>query len=493
MIRHPIPSGAQLVALVLTALLAVAGLAVGSNEPATAETTPVLVQRATFETSLDGFTRVATATIRQSARGAGRGDGRALLLEVPRTGAAATDGRDIAAVAGATYDVEAWVRASSSVGAYLRLQRVANGTVADVSVARATVGPTWTRLTARVVVGAGAGRVELRIGTGRLGERQRIHIDDVRTWRTDAPDPTPTPEPTPPTEEPPAVGSPLTNGCTHDERGIPSCGVYVGAAHGSNTDPSTLETDLGRRLSVRRTYYTGTGVASAVRTATTDLAAGRIPWISFKLPYSWEQMAAGSGDAWARDLAARMAALDGPVWLAFHHEPEGDGDIQAWRQMQERLAPIVRGAGTNLAFTVIVTGWNQFYGDARYRLSEIWPRGVDVDVAGFDIYQNYGVVKDGVQSLKWTDFAASYFSRIQAWADQVGVEWGLAETGITDLAAAARPDEIPDTVRLVQQYGGIAYTYFDTTLNSIAPWNLGTVAKKEQYGRALVASPARAR
>ena len=47
--------------------------------------------------------------------------------------------------------------------------------------------------------------------------------------------------------------------------------------------------------------------------------------MSFKLPHSWGEMAAGAGDAWAKNLAARFGRLNGPVWLAFHHEPEGDG------------------------------------------------------------------------------------------------------------------------------------------------------------------------
>ena len=33
--------------------------------------------------------------------------------------------------------------------------------------------------------------------------------------------------------------------------------------------------------------------------AKTDLAERRLPWISFKLPYSWADMATGKGDAWA--------------------------------------------------------------------------------------------------------------------------------------------------------------------------------------------------
>jgi len=281
----------------------------------------------------------------------------------------------------------------------------------------------------------------------------------------------------------------LTNGCDRTARGIPGCGTYVGAAHGSNSDPSALERQLGRHLGVRRTYFDATGVASAVRTARTDLAAGRLPWISFKLPYSWTEMADGRGDGWATDLAQRLAALDGPVWVAFHHEPEGDGDIQEWRRMQEHLAPLVRATAPNVAFTVIVTGWNQFYGDPSYSLANIWPRAVKVDVAGFDIYQQYGVAKNGATTTKWTDFQ-QYYRAIATWARTVDVSWALGETGVTDAAAEARPAEIPDAVRLMESYGGIAYSYFDSALNSVAPWTLDTATKRSAFAQALAGAPA---
>ena len=124
--------------------------------------------------------------------------------------------------------------------------------------------------------------------------------------------------------------------------------------------------------------------------------------MSFKLPYSWGEMAAGKGNDWARDLAQKMGQLDGPVWLAFHHEPEYDGDIADWTAMQEELGPIVRNQG-NLAFTVIVTGYHQFYGEEQFSLANMWPKGIKVDVAGFDIYNQMGVVKDGKKNTKGTN------------------------------------------------------------------------------------------
>ncbi len=148
----------------------------------------------------------------------------------------------------------------------------------------------------------------------------------------------------------------LSNGCSYTPRGIPRCGVLLGAAYGGNTDPLAWERSMGHPLGVRRTYWAADQVDVAVSTARRDLRLQRLPWISFKLPYSWEQMRDGRGDGWARALAAKLSQLDGPVWLAFHHEPEGDGDLRAWTGMQARLAPIVRETAPNVAYSIILTG-----------------------------------------------------------------------------------------------------------------------------------------
>ena len=297
----------------------------------------------------------------------------------------------------------------------------------------------------------------------------------------------PTGQPTAqPTAQP--VGR-LSNGCGYSARGIPACGMYVGGAHGANSDPGDREAQVGQRFGVRRTYYRADQVDGAVATARADVAAGRLPWISFKVPYSWAEMASGRGDTWARDLATRLATAGGPVWVAFHHEPEGDGNIADWRRMQEHLAPLVRAAAPNVGFTVVVTGWHQLYGEAQYSLANIWPRGVTVDVAGFDIYQNYGTPDGDGTSTKWTDMAGSYFSRIQPWARQHGVAWAIGETGVTDQAAQADPGVIAEEARLVEKHDGVAFAYFDSSLNSAADWTLSTAAKLRSYAAAVKGAP----
>ena len=280
----------------------------------------------------------------------------------------------------------------------------------------------------------------------------------------------------------------LSNGCRYGRRGLPACGAYLGQTYGSNTNPAALEDKYGRRLGIRRTFFRADQLSYALSTARGDLAHGRLPWVSFKLPTSWARVADGAADQWARRLTKRFGRLDGPVWLAFHHEPEGDGPIQDWRRMQEHLAPIVRRQD-NLAFTVIVTGWHQFYGDDVYRLANIWPRRVVVDVAGFDIYNQLGVVKDGETNTKGTDLAPDYFAKIAPWARRHDVAWGLSETGFTHAAARVDPHWIRRTHRQLVNAGGVAFTYFNSTLNSIAPWDLSTPAKRAGWREAQDAAP----
>jgi hypothetical protein len=273
-----------------------------------------------------------------------------------------------------------------------------------------------------------------------------------------------------------AQSTALSNGCTHSARGVPSCGAYVGGAYGSNSDVTPWEKSMGKTLGVHRTYYSAAKVSSAVNTAKADVANHRVPWISFKAPYSWSDMARGKGDAWAKDLATRMKSVGGPVWIAVHHEPEGDGDIQQWKAMQARLAPIMRAAAPNLGYSIILMGYHEFYGDKKYSLSAIWPK-TKIDVAGFDLYEKYGV--KGITT--WKNFNKDYFAPLQAWSKSTGVPWGLAETGFSDPAAKQDPNWMSKTYSSMKAYGGIAFAYFNTNLNSVANWELSNATKKNAF------------
>jgi len=274
-----------------------------------------------------------------------------------------------------------------------------------------------------------------------------------------------------------AAEAPLTNGCAVSARGVPSCGAYVGAAYGANSDVNSWESSMGKHIGVHRTYWGSGSVTSAVKSAKADAAKNRVPWMSFKAPYSWSQMAAGTGDAWARNLATQMKSVGGPVWVAVVHEPENDGgDIQQWKAMQAHLAPIMRAAAPNLGYSVILMGYHEFHGDKKYAMSAIWPN-TKIDVAGFDIYEKYGV--KGI--TEWKQWNRDYFEPLQAWSNKTGVKWGLAEVAYSDPAARKDSGWMKKVYDQMVAHGGIGFSYFNTNLHSSANWKLSLATKQNAF------------
>lgn len=276
-------------------------------------------------------------------------------------------------------------------------------------------------------------------------------------------------------------------------RGIPIEGqTLVGAS--VIGDPSNLETRLGASLGLHRSYYSSSQQALAISTARADLSVGRLPWISFKAPSGWDEMANGAGDDWATDLADALSDLDGPVWIAINHEPEGDGNVADWRRMQQRLSPIFRAAD-NVAYTIVLAGWQQLRGqDLVSDMEPFWPGREFVDVIGFDVYNWYATTNPntGVVSYDWQELV-DYYQPILAWlkaSDNDDLAWALAETGYTDAAAdmtmnGTAPDGAtvsqagPGAEWLSRGYndmnrlGGVALSYFDvppSVNNEPADW-----------------------
>jgi hypothetical protein len=435
----------------------------------------------------------------------GRGGSKALRMTNRRPGPAILNSRSNVArspKAGQRYTVSAFIR-TNQPGATGRmyLRETANGRAVKNSVKRFKAWKSWRKVVMTATTRRAGTQLNVRLVMNRLGKKKSLLVDDVSVlkWLPPTPAPVPAPptfptDPNPPapgpTEPPGGASRELSNGCAINSRGVPgSCAAYLGSAYGSNTDPTPWEQSMGTQLGVRRTYFGASQVDKGVSVAKTDLANGRLPWISFKLPYGWSQMAAGQGDAWTKDLATKLSKLNGPVWLAFHHEPEGDGDITQWTAMQAHLAPIVRAAAPNVAYSIVLTGYNQFFGAKQYSLESLWPKNTKVDIAGFDIYNKYGVVKDGKENTKGTDMVGAYFTKLKAWSDKTGVPWGIAETGYTDKASEVDPQWVDRTYTELKQYGGIAFTYFNTNLNSVANWALTTDKKKAQFKAAIQGKP----
>jgi hypothetical protein len=515
----------------------VASLGIGAASPSSGAVTRTQhAHNGGFEAGRAGWV-VNTPRTKLRVVQRGVGGSKALMLTNRRNGPASFRARQTltdSTAAGQTYAVSAYVRTNQpGVVGRLVLRETASGQPALETSKGFHASRDWSKVSLTAVTRRSASQLEVRFRVYRLHKRRSILVDNVSVVQITPTDPgSATPPPpvgappvttppvvTPPVTTPPVVTPPVTtppvgappvttppvvtppvtspgartmsNGCAMSARGIPvaSCGALLGSAYGSNTDPTPWEAEMGHALGVRRTYYGATQVDKGVSVAKTDLAKHRVPWISYKLPYSWADMVAGKGDAWTLDLATKLSKLNGPVWLAFHHEPEGDGDITLWTAMQARLAPIVRAAAPNVSYSIVVTGWNQLYGPAQYSLDAIWPKNTKIDLLGVDVYNKLGAVKNGVEYTKATDMEGDYFKPFSAWAKKNGVAWGVAETGFTDKAAEVDPQWVSRSYTQLRALGGVAFTYFNTNLNSIANWALTTETKKRVYKDALSTTP----
>ena len=123
-------------------------------------------------------------------------------------------------------------------------------------------------------------------------------------------------------------------------------------------------------------------------------------------------------------------------------------------------------------------------------MANVWPGDGLVDVLGFDIYNEYGWVRNGVSSTETVDLGSQYFAQIQAFASAHDVAWGLAETGYTNASSDIDPQWIARSYDQMVAAGGVAYSYFNTSLNNEGgTWPLAYGSKTSVYSTILARSP----
>jgi hypothetical protein len=255
-------------------------------------------------------------------------------------------------------------------------------------------------------------------------------------------------------------------------------------AGGGNIDRTKTGVDIDR-------WYGGPGdVAKAITKAKANQAAGIRTWMSFKLPYTWAQMANGTGDVWAKDLFTKLDALNFEVWVAFHHEPEGDGVTSDWRKMQDHLSRMVPGGTAgDIKFWLIVTGWHQENGTtAANKWDVLYPTGAPIYGIAYDWpYLQYGYkwvngVKTTTMATGWAE-GSLLVDKLAARAASFGVHAAIAEYGYSDEAFVKDKTWLDRLVASAKSKKLLALSYFDTTLNSTKSWYLGaaTSAKRAYF------------
>lgn len=250
--------------------------------------------------------------------------------------------------------------------------------------------------------------------------RTRLNYKIIERVGGGNPGPNPNPNPNPEDWQPAYPGQPAPGT------------VLWGAGISGTGDPwPKHEQPTGKRIGVRRTFQTSWSQArinSMVSLATGDLAVGRVPWVSIKPP-SWAEMAAGNHDTLIDDMLTKLGALNGPVWLTIHHEPEGgsginapddpagpEGHVAMNRRVRQRMTAL---GVTNIALAPILMAYT-WLPTAWHRNPDLWWDSDIYDFMGIDHYRDSGTL----QTSRWND--------VRAWGYAKGVDINLGEWGQKD-------------------------------------------------------------
>ena len=92
---------------------------------------------------------------------------------------------------------------------------------------------------------------------------------------------------------------------------------------------------------------------------------------------------------------------------------------------------------------------------------------------------------------KHDNLPRDYFPQIAEWSREKGIPWGLAETGVSHPSAMDDPQWMARTANSMESFGGIAFTYFNTSLNNPegTDWTLTLDIKQQVYTQLLKAAP----
>jgi hypothetical protein len=123
----------------------------------------------------------------------------------------------------------------------------------------------------------------------------------------------------------------------------------------------TYPTALGYSgtLYTRRRFSSGWITASTINSYLNDIEGdGQYPWISFKVPNNnWAGVINGQYDSDLDIVIERAQARAGQWMLTVHHEPNGDGNMTTWCNMQKYLSNYLAEVTDKVCLSAIANGF----------------------------------------------------------------------------------------------------------------------------------------
>lgn len=204
-----------------------------------------------------------------------------------------------------------------------------------------------------------------------------------------------------------------------------------------------LEQKVGRTFAIDRHYYSFyVDLPTPYEVWTTE--DGRIPYVSWqarrdrKSPISWSRIASGSHDHHIRRNARRLRSWGRPIYLVFHHEPDGspiNGTSRAYKRAYRRIRSIFNDVGVPNVTWVITLMASTFHQGHEGR----WlPKDTaKYDLVGVDGYNRFPCSKQ----LPWrsfeTIFAPARKAAIQRNKKLFVGEWASVEQNACGYAAGS--------------------------------------------------------
>jgi len=230
--------------------------------------------------------------------------------------------------------------------------------------------------------------------------------------------------------------------------------VYYGASLPHGRSLPAWEEELGSSLALHRSYFTpdSNETAQLIDRCHDDLAHGRVPHVSIKPPWSWQDIAEGGHDDWLADMLRQLGEESGPVLLTLHHEPENDAGPTGMQPsdyvaMQRRAISLAAGLAPQVTIAPVLQHWTF---DARR--VDIDPAAwvvPDAAVIGLDVYNPWSPTN----GKQWRTFG-SLGDEVHGWFGDTPLvigEYacredpenpGLAAEWLRDAAAYARTHAI---------------------------------------------------
>lgn len=235
--------------------------------------------------------------------------------------------------------------------------------------------------------------------------------------------------------------------------------MFFGSSIVSNGDPEVRHPD--HHLPLRRTFFQWRHRDGYLyRTVEADRMDDRLPWVSLKTP-PWSEVAEGIYDGDVFRLFELLGG-SGPVWLTFHHEPEDDGDPQAWVEMQRHVSFLLsqHPASQTVEFVPILMSWTWDFRSGR--VPSHWMPEDAADIAGLWGIDHYREDDHPLQDTRrWQGVLSA--------AEHRGVHLAVGEFGTRDQTG----EVIRSFYNHCYEQGLAGIAYFDSGLNSPeGPWTL---------------------